>query len=432
VVQLCAGAGRDALAVELCVDRVRPGLPWVQLVPDPAEAGVVRVATQPAGAVTRGECGRLVEEEQLGEAAGLQQRATLPAAELELAGDPALAVVAPANPSGVVVEAAAVPVHEAACRIRNELAERRDAVLQWHSANVASARPRPDVENGAVSIVITGASGKLGRGVVEEALGRVDARELILVTRNPSSLDEYAERGAQVRHGDFTDRATLPGAFAGGKRLLLISTDVVGVRVAHHHAAIDAAVTAGVEFMTYTSILNPVEDNPAGVVPDHRATEEKLRESGAEWAFLRNSIYADLEANTLAAAQSTGKLVTNAGRGRIAYVARQDCAAAAAAVVTGGDHAGKAYEITGPELVDADGRAALFADLIGSPVEVVQLDDESFASGFAEKTGLPIEVGQLVASFGRATREGYFDVVGSDFELLTGRAPQGLRSVLDV
>jgi len=282
-----------------------------------------------------------------------------------------------------------------------------------------------------MSIVITGASGQLGRGVVEEALGCLDPQELILVTRTPGSLAEYAGRGAQVRRGDFTDPSTLPGAFAGGKRLLLISTDAVGARVAHHHAAIDAAIRAGIGFIAYTSIVNPVEANPAGVVPDHRATEEKLRESGVEWAFLRNSIYADREAGTLAVAQATGELVTNAGRGRVAYVAREDCAAAAAAVVTGGDHAGRAYEITGPEALDAEGRAALFAEITGTPVEVVYLDDESFAARVAEAGGLPIEIGRLVASFGLAAREGYFDVIGTDFEQLTGRAPQGLRSVLE-
>ena len=282
-----------------------------------------------------------------------------------------------------------------------------------------------------MSIVITGASGQLGRGVIEEALQHVDPAELILVTRTPDSLAEYAERGAQVRQGDFDDRSSLAAAFAGGKRLLLISTSAVGSRVPQHHAAIDAAVAAGVEFIAYTSIVNPVEANPAGVVPEHKATEEKLRESGVEWAFLRNSIYADLEGDNLAAARATGRLVTNGGSGRIAYVARQDGAAAAAAVIVSGNHAGNAYDITGPELLDADARAATFADVAGKPVEVVQVDDESWAAGVAAATGLPIETGRMYASFGRAAREGHVDVISSDFEQLTGRTPTSLRSVLE-
>jgi NAD(P)H dehydrogenase (quinone) len=281
-----------------------------------------------------------------------------------------------------------------------------------------------------MSIVITGASGQFARGVVESALERVDPADLILVTRTPDALAEYARRGAQVRRGDFDDPYTLADAFAGGTRMLLTSTDALGVRVPQHHAAIDAAMAAGVRFVAYTSIVNPVDANPAGVVSEHLPTEEKLRESGVEWAFLRNSIYADLEAGNLEAARATGKLVTNAGPGRIAYVARADCAAAAAAVITGDGHAGKAYDITGPELLDADARATVFADLIGAPVDVVQVDDEAFAAGVAEATGLPIEAGRLYASFGRAAREGQLDALTTTVQDLTGRRPRTLLDVL--
>ena len=278
-----------------------------------------------------------------------------------------------------------------------------------------------------MSIVITGASGQLGRRAVEEALERVDPAELVLVSRTPDALAEYAERGAQVRHGDFTDAATLQPAFAGGERLLLISTDAVGERVPHQHAAIDAAVEAGVELIAYTSIVNPAQANVAAVVPDHRATEEKLRECGVAWTFLRNSIYADLQAGDLAAAEATGRLVANAGAGRTAYVARDDAAIAAAAVITGGEHAGKAYDITGPEALSDEDRAEVFAAITGEPVEVVQVDDEAFAAGVAEATGYPIEVGRLFASFGQAAREGQLDTVSSDFERIACRAPRSLR-----
>jgi NAD(P)H dehydrogenase (quinone) len=282
-----------------------------------------------------------------------------------------------------------------------------------------------------MSIVITGASGQLAGGVIEDALQRVDPADLILVTRHPDALAGYAERGAQVRRGDFSDPARLADAFAGGEQMLLISAEVIGARVKQHHDAIDAAVAAGVRRIAYTSIVNPTDANPAAVAPDHKATEEKLRASGVEWTFLRNSVYADLEADNLAAAQATGQLVTNAADGRVAYVARADAAAAAAAVITGSGHAGKAYDITGPELLDADDRAAVFSAITGTPVEVIHVDDEAFAAGIAEATGLPIEVGRLYASFGQAAREGRLDTVSDDLERLTGRAGTSLRAVLE-
>jgi NAD(P)H dehydrogenase (quinone) len=280
-------------------------------------------------------------------------------------------------------------------------------------------------------IIVTGASGHLGRRVVEELLERVDARDLILVTRAPGALAELAGRGADVRAGDFTDPGSLPAAFAGGERMLLISTDAIGARVRHQADAIDAAVAAGVRHVAYTSIVNPdPEQNPAAVVPDHHATEEKLRASGLDWTFLRNSVYADFEAGGLAAAAATGRLVTNAGDGKVAYVTRDDCAAAAAAVLATDGHAGTAYDITGPERLDADARAALFAELGGRPVEVVHVDDAAFAAGMAEATGMPLAGAQLYATFGTATRAGALDVHSDDVETLTGRRPRSLRDVL--
>jgi NAD(P)H dehydrogenase (quinone) len=281
-----------------------------------------------------------------------------------------------------------------------------------------------------MSIVVTGASGHLGRRVVEELLERVDARELILVTRHPDVLAEYADRGAQVRAGDFTDPSSLPAAFAGGERMLLISTDAIGARVRHQADAIDAAAAAGVRFVAYTSMVNLEPGNPAAVVPDHRATEDKLRASGLEWTFLRSSIYADLEAGNQAAALATGQLVTNGGAGAVAYVARDDIATAAAAVLTSDGHAGRTYEITGPERLDADARAAVFAELGAKPVEVVHVDDAAYAAGLAEATGMPLAVAELYATFGTATRVGALDILSDDFEALTGRSPRSLRDVL--
>ena len=269
-------------------------------------------------------------------------------------------------------------------------------------------------------IVVTGASGHLGRRVTEELLERVAPSDLILVTRTPAALADHAVRGVEVRAGDFTDPSSLPAAFAGGERLLLISTD-----------AIDAAAAAGIRLVAYTSIVNPEPgSNPAAAVPDHRATEDKLRESGLEWTFLRNSIYADLEAGSEAAARATGELVTNGGAGEVAYVARDDCAAAAAAVLAGDGHEGKVYEITGPERLDAGARAAVFAELDGAPVEVVEVDDAAYAAGMAEATGMPLAVAELYATFGTATRAGALDALSTDFETLTGRAPRSLRDVL--
>src|SRR5215213_7393626 len=195
-----------------------------------------------------------------------------------------------------------------------------------------------------MSIVITGASGHLGRSTAELVLGRVPASEVVLTTRHPEELSDLAERGAEVRKADFERPETLVGAFEGGEKLLLISTPDLDRRPAQHRAAIEAARVAGVRHVSYTSYLNPVEENPAAVTPSHRDTE----------AALRNAFYAEYQIPSGAQAIVTGQLVHNNGEGRTAYVSREDCAAAAAAVLTTGGHGGRAYDITGPRPLGQD------------------------------------------------------------------------------
>jgi NAD(P)H dehydrogenase (quinone) len=277
-----------------------------------------------------------------------------------------------------------------------------------------------------MSLIITGASGHLGRATAEALLSTdgVQASDVVLVTRDPSKLDDLAARGATVRRGDFDDPATLADAFAGATRLLLISTDVVGARVAGHQRAIDAAQAAGAQLIAYTSIPNPVPENPAGVAADHRATEEAIAASGIPYTFLRNALYAEYRLPEAAAAKASGQFHHNQGDGVTAYVSRRDCAAAAAAVLAGGDeHAGKAYDITGPELLSAADLAGLYG------AQPVPLDDDAFVAGLIA-AGLPEAAAQLIASFGTAIREGFLDQRSGAVAALTGRAPRSVAEVL--
>jgi NAD(P)H dehydrogenase (quinone) len=281
-----------------------------------------------------------------------------------------------------------------------------------------------------MSYVITGAAGNLGRRTAELMLERVDPTELVLVTRRPNEIADLAGRGADVRRADFNSPESLGPAFAGGERLLLISADVVGQRVAGHKAAIDAAAAAGVRHVAYTSIPNPTDANPAGVVPDHRATEEHLAASSLEWTFLRNGLYSEHRIPEAQGAVASGTFRHNLGDGRTAYVSRDDCAAAAAAVLSGGDeHSGRAYDITGPELIGAADLARLYSEAGGKPVKAVNVSDAEFIDGLVA-AGLPRGVAELLASFGEAIREGQLAALSSDVQSLTGHAPTPLSAVL--
>jgi NAD(P)H dehydrogenase (quinone) len=282
-----------------------------------------------------------------------------------------------------------------------------------------------------MSIAITGASGQLGRLTAEALLERVAPSEVVLVTRSPDAVSDLAERGAVVRAGDFDDPASLAPAFAGVERLLLISASVIGNRVHQHRAAIDAAVAAGVHSVAYTGGANPSHSNPAAAMRDHRETEEALLASGLAWTFLRNGIYAESLLNGASAAVASGRLITNAGEGRTAYVARADCAAAAAAVLATDGHDGKAYDITSMDALNAADVAALFSELSGRPVEPVYLSDDEWIATMVEHAGMPEPLAQVIATFGIAARQGYLGAVSTTVAELTGREPASVRAVVE-
>jgi NAD(P)H dehydrogenase (quinone) len=283
-----------------------------------------------------------------------------------------------------------------------------------------------------MKIAITGASGALGRSVTDHVLATIPPSDLILATRNPSALSDYAERGVQVREADFERPATLAAAFAGADRLLLISTNAIGRRISQHRAAIDAAVAAGVRFTAYTSFPLPTDqDRLTPLEAEHLATEDHLRASSMEWCILRNFPYAEGVIGSMMEALGSGQLVTNTGSAGTAYVARADCAAAAAAVLTGSGHEGRTYDITGPQSLSADGLAAAFARVGGKPVAVVQADDETVAAGVAQATGAPLPVVlSMVGGIGRTTRAGVFAAVSQAVEQLTGRSATAIDAVL--
>jgi NAD(P)H dehydrogenase (quinone) len=281
-----------------------------------------------------------------------------------------------------------------------------------------------------MSLIVTGASGKLGRLVAENLMLRHAPEDLVLVTRRPSQLSEFAGRGVTVRRGDFDDPASLPAAFAGGRRMLLISTDAIGRRVPQHRAAMHAAAAAGVGHVVYTSHVSPVDRNPIGdIAKENAATEAALGDHGFAWTILRFGSFAELQVQPASMAVAAGKLISNAGEGRIAPVSRQDCADAAAAVLTSDGHERRTYEITGPESLSQREIAGLLAEVTGRSMRVVRIGDNLLTWGMV-RCGVPRPVARAVTAFGCAVREGYFDVVDPAFELLTGRPPRSLRDVL--
>jgi len=294
-----------------------------------------------------------------------------------------------------------------------------------------------------MTVVVTGASGAFGRLAAERLLAKLEPSQLILVTRNPGGLAEFAKRGAQVRFGDFDQPESLRAAFAGADKLLLISTlDVGERRRRQHRSAVEGAQAAGVGHVIYTSSVGIHPRSPAFVIEDHLFTEELLRASGLKFTFMRDAQYAEVITTMIApAAVATGEWVSSAADGCMAFVSKKDCVESAVAVLTTPGHEGAVYEITGPELLTFGDCARIAAEVTGKPIRFVNVSHEVMQGRF-DAAGVPrrhIEgtVHQAAGAWGseemmsyeRGIREGYFAVASQHVKLLSGRAARSLREV---
>jgi NAD(P)H dehydrogenase (quinone) len=257
-------------------------------------------------------------------------------------------------------------------------------------------------------IVVTGASGQLGRLVVEGLLAVVPAQDIVAAVRTPSRVQDLADRGVQVRQADYDRPETLAGAFAGADRLLMISSSEVGQRARQHATVIAAAKAAGVRLLAYTSLLH-ADTSPMSLANEHRQTEAMLKDSGVPHVLLRNGWYTENYVASVAAALAHGALAGSAGDGRIASAARADYAAAAVAVLTREDQAGRVYELAGDQAYTLTEFAAEIARLSGKPVGYHDLPQAEYAA-LLVNAGLPEPLATLLAeSDVGASRGGLFD-----------------------
>jgi NAD(P)H dehydrogenase (quinone) len=277
-------------------------------------------------------------------------------------------------------------------------------------------------------IAVTGATGKLGRLVMERLLARVPANELVAVVRSPESAADLATRGVQVRRGDYEDPASLNAALAGTDRLLFISGSEVGRRVAQHQAVVNAARAAGVKLLAYTSILN-ADTTGIGLAAEHKATEAMIRASGVPFVFLRHGWYLENYTETLGPALGMGMVFGAAGEGRVAPATRADLAEAAAVVITGDGHAGKVYELAGDESFTLSEFAAAVSRWAGKPIGYTNLPEAAFAEALVG-AGLPEPFARTLADADVGIARGDLTTASGDLRRLIGRPTQTLEETL--
>lgn len=276
-------------------------------------------------------------------------------------------------------------------------------------------------------ILVSGASGQLGRAVINHVLTtyKTPATQIIALSRDPEKLADLAAKGVTVREADFSSAAGLSNAFKGATRALIISTASMepGVRQGQHVNAVKAAEAAGVGHVIYTSMPKP-ETSAILFAPDHLNTEKALAASSIKsWTILRNNWYFENLFMAMPQAVKSGSLYTAAAQGTTPHIARDDLARAAAAVLVSESSGKKTYTLTGAKEYTTDETAKLVAEATGKLINVVHVPVEGLVQGMIG-AGLPEGMARLFASFDDNTAKGGLSGVTGDYKALTGVDPQ--------
>ena len=279
-------------------------------------------------------------------------------------------------------------------------------------------------------IVVTGAAGQLGRAVVEGLLTRLPAGQIVASVRDPAKVTAFAERGVEVRRGDFAEPDSLAAAFAGAVQVLVVSVDKLGEAALRlHHAAIKAARAAGARRVLYTSHMGAREDSPFTPGADHAATEAFLAQGGMPFTSLRHGFYAESALHLIGHGLQLGEIRAPED-GPVSWTARADLAEADAILLAEeGRLGGITPPLTAPEAFTMADLAAVASELTGREIKRVTVSDDEWRDASVAQ-GVPAPMVDMLLGMYRAARRGDFAAVDPTLEMLLGRRPDTMRDVL--
>ena len=278
-------------------------------------------------------------------------------------------------------------------------------------------------------IIVTGATGALNGATVDHLLERLPASEIVVAVRDTAAAQRFADRGVAVRHGDYADPESLPGAFSGADQLLLVSSNDPGAdAVGLHRAAIGAAVSAGVGRILYTSHQGAASDTPFSPARDHFATEQILAESGIAWTSLRNGFYAHSLAWMTGPWRKTGVIAVPAD-GPVSWTAREDAAEAAAVILASDGAYDGPTTLTATAAPTFEDIAQTASELTGRRIELVVMDQDEWIAAQVAAGQQEFMVRFLLGVY-RSAHEGFFAGVDPLLGELLRREPRTVRDVL--
>lgn len=248
--------------------------------------------------------------------------------------------------------------------------------------------------NTTQTIAVTGATGQLGRLVIQALQAKLPSSQIIALVRNP---DKASDLGVTIRKADYADPATLSNAFEGIDSLLLISSNEIGQRVQQHRNVIEAAKAAGVKHLVYTSLLR-ADTSPLSLAAEHLTTETELKASGLPYTILRNGWYTENNTASVPGAVASETLIGSAGTGRISGATRADFAEAAAVALTQEGHEGKTYELAGDKAYTLADLAAEISSQSGKTIPYKDLPEADYAAAL-KSFGIPNDFADALASW---------------------------------
>ncbi len=279
-------------------------------------------------------------------------------------------------------------------------------------------------------IVVTGATGQLGKAVVEALLRRRPASRIVASVRDPAKAAVLAKSGVEVRVADFADPPSLRAAFAGARQVLIVSADKLGDEAVRlHRAAIEAAREVGAERVLYTSHMGARRASPFAPADQHARTESDLAECGLPYASLRHGFYAESCLHMVGDGLKSGALRVPED-GPVSWTARADLAEADAAILAdGGRQTGITPPLTATEAVTMADLATLASDVTGREVRHVTISDDEWREAKIAH-GMPARYAEMLLGMFQAARRGDFAATDPTLEQLLGRAPRTMRDVL--
>jgi NAD(P)H dehydrogenase (quinone) len=277
-------------------------------------------------------------------------------------------------------------------------------------------------------IVVTGATGHLGRLVIAALLKKVPASSIAAAVRNVEKAKDIAALGVHVRCADYNQPPAWDAALKGADKVLLISSSEVGQRLKQHRAVIDAAKRAGVKLLAYTSVLR-ADTSPLGLAAEHKETEALIRASAVPFTLLRHGWYTENYTAGIPGALAHGAVYGCAGEGRIASAARADYAEAAAAVLTGQNQAGRVYELAGDTAYTLAELAAEISRRSGKKIGYVDLPEAEYKNVLV-KAGFPDAVAAMLADSDTGISKGALFDDGHQLSKLIGRPTTSLAAAV--